>query len=410
MKPLIGVLFAFLLSSLSVVTFIPAIWSTGDDLTSIERQISSYESSLDTSKATTIAQASFEFRLNTVGFSASYQSIFNTWSFSNTQNGIQVKWKDVNVGFTLNNNSVPVRNIVVSLDPYLTRVTSISNQEITRNGAVKPLCNSPLRNSSGIPQPQNFCGPPPCGSLSGPSPNWAGFELAGSSSCSWRTVPVYEAKATWQVPYANQPSPGACFNRWCAITVWPGLVSYQGGRPTGLMQAGTFSGIYASPNQPYYYAWYQTPGMTNSIYCLWGPMSYGDTVTVDIVNQARDGGNAALYNMFIVDNTINQACSVPANQSSGAMGTPYFADFIVERPTYCDSWGSCSYVRLPYFQDFTMTGWMYYSGALQSIATPVSNQWYQSYIMNNGGWDNVHVGYDLSTSHILPSWLTSTGT
>jgi len=190
MKPLIGVLFAFLLSSLSVVTFIPAIWSTGDDLTSIERQISSYESSLDTSKATTIAQASFEFRLNTVGFSASYQSIFNTWSFSNTQNGIQVKWKDVNVGFTLNNNSVPIRNIVVSLDPYLTRVTSISNQEITRNGAVKPLCNSPLRNSSGIPQPQNFCGPPPCGSLSGPSPNWAGFDLAGSSSSLCRTVAV----------------------------------------------------------------------------------------------------------------------------------------------------------------------------------------------------------------------------
>jgi hypothetical protein len=176
------------------------------------------------------------------------------------------------------------------------------------------------------------------------------------------------------------------------------------------MQAGTFSGIYTSPNQPYYYAWYETPSMSNSVYYLYGQMGYGDTVTVDIVDQARDGGNAALYNMFIVDNSINQACSVPANQGSGAMGTPYFADFIVERPVICSYWQGCATIRLPYFQDFAMTGWMYYGGALQSISTPLSNQWYQHYTMNNCGWDNVHVGYDPSVRSILPHWLTSTCT
>jgi hypothetical protein len=115
MKRVIGIVVTFLLLSLSLVTFIPPIRSTGDYLASIERQILSYESSLEMSKAMAIARASFEFQSNTVGFSASYQSIFDTWSFSNTQSGIQVNWKDVNVAFSLSNSSGPVRSTVVSL-------------------------------------------------------------------------------------------------------------------------------------------------------------------------------------------------------------------------------------------------------------------------------------------------------
>ncbi len=226
------------------------------------------------------------------------------------------------------------------------------------------------------------------------------------------TNPVYEVTASWNVPSVTAPSGGCSFI--CDLSIWPGMTAQdEGGSCTSpcLIQAGTDSCIapgsecQAFPGENNYDAWWELLGSSNpgTQYCQNFPVKASDSMFVDIYNEAAGGGNVNQYEIYIDDFTSGLQCS-PSNQPiTFSMGTPYYGDFIGE---------NAAGGTLPNFGSFSMTGSIYYSGALQSIYNPYSNYWYDLELLWPSGCNqnDITVGTVNSGGTFTQTYNNSCGT
>jgi hypothetical protein len=228
---------------------------------------------------------------------------------------------------------------------------------------------------------------------------WSGYVVSGNSGA---TNPVYEAYALWAEPSVSVPASG-CTLVHCDVGVWPGLTAVYGGS-TGIVQAGTDSGIYCIFGCTYYYwAWYEFYP-DGAVTCQNFPMSAGDSMGAVIWNHAGEGGSSTVYDVYVNDYTTSRVCSL-LDESYTEFTTPYYASFVVERP-YIQG----SPARLPQFNTISIKGELYYDSALRGMYTPYSNGWYTAITMVNGGYTNDVVN-SVSTSHYFNvTWNTSSGT
>ncbi len=104
-----------------------AVTQSSNSSLSLRDQIIAKQSLLDKSKAVALAAGSNRFQALARGLGFSFNSIFNTWSYSTASDGsVLLNWIDVNVVYSLRNVNGSTTNLVVSEDPGLTRVLNVS--------------------------------------------------------------------------------------------------------------------------------------------------------------------------------------------------------------------------------------------------------------------------------------------
>jgi hypothetical protein len=329
-----------------------------------EGKIDSLAGSLNPAQAISLAETTQQYHDYTTNSSVAYSSIFNTWSFDSAAN---VTWQTVNVVFSLASSSRFYGYLVVTEDPALSGVSQVATQRTNMTA--------------------------------GTSTTWSGYTFYGNSNAN---TAVYEAYSGWTVPSVSEPWSYACFFIHCDLAVWPGLTATSGGG-SAIVQAGTDSGLYCTSGcSYYYYGWYEfypSAGVTCSNF----PVSPSDSAAADVINHAEWGGSSTVYDIYVYDFTKGNTCSV-TNQSFTSFTTPYYGQFIGERPSI----GGSS-AQLPKFGSVTMSGSAYYSGALRGISSPYSSGWYSTSVMTNGGNTNINLG-SVSSSAFTQTWSTSSGT
>ncbi len=299
-----------------------------------------------------MAESSQQFEQAAAPYTVSFDSVFDKWSFDAS---CDVSLTSINIVFQLRNSTGFAGYAVAAEDPGATRVVSAALQ------LHDPRAQTLIYN-----------------------PTWSGYEFTGNAD---QTTKVYEAIADWSIPNISQPSFGACESSiGCALAVWPGLSHDQGGGCStctdhGIAQTGSLSTLYCSSAacgipfaQLWYEFWNQEP---HAILCD-NYSSIGDSIQAYVLNQGYNGGSTALWNLQITDNTIRQSCTVTSYSDN--FGVPLLAEFITERPEY-----GATYAQLPNFNQFSMTGNMYYSGSVTGIYTPYSNGWYYLDVMEACG-------------------------
>jgi hypothetical protein len=330
----------------------------------ISKQMHEKAALTDDEKAKTLASSQKEFQEKNVGKDTRFANISHTWSFDKNCNVTLVA--STLTYYTYNGASIEKVTTVV-VDPQITKTLSMTEEE-------------PKYHST--------------------STNWAGYTMRGASAAG--TVPVYEAKAAWSTPAASAPWTNACQFVHCDVSVWPGLTDNAIG--SHIAQAGTDSGyscIGFCAN--FYSAWWEFyPDPSNT--CGSFTIGSGDSITTDVWSNGKSGGTVSQYNISIVDSTSGSSCSV-SNHSFTALGTPYYAQYIDERPSF----GGTA-ARLPSFADHNITGWIYYSGSLNTIYTPYNNGWKDKVTMINGGNTNIDPGAVNTSGVFLQDYKTSNGT
>jgi hypothetical protein len=356
-----GVVFASSTNNLMNTT------STNNLMKTIESAIHSMASSLDSVRAKNLAESTAQYQSLILTNSLVFNSMYETWSFSLAG---KVQLETVNVVFTVLNSGKPSFNIVMSEDPSLSSVTATEFQNATYH-------SSTLYNL-----------------------NWSGYTIYGNSGA---TNPVYEANAIWVVPSANQPALLSCFLTHCDLGVWSGLTANSGGS-SGIVQAGTDSGIYCFLwCGTSYTAWYEFYPAA-SVTCSNFPVSPGDAVESDVINYGQIGKSTTTYDVYVTNYHTLKVCSV-LGQSDTSFAVPYYAQFIAERPYI----GGLA--RLPNFGSLWMEAGMWYSGTWTFVSTPYNAGWYIKDVMQNGGNININVGpISSSTTDWTSTWLTSAGT
>lgn len=340
----------------------------------VNQQTASISSGLNNSRAITLALQSPSLQKAAAGQDYKFISIFNLWSF-NTSCEV-TGWKSVNVVFATSS-----RNIVVSENPQLTSVLNVTVQ----GGLVKNTA------------PVSSC----C---------WAGYDIYEDQSGGGQ-YPIYESLGDWNVADVSQPSSGFC-SSVCAFSVWVELSPQPFNTTLYYVQAGTKSNVTCSSYCSYQYeGWYEFSN-TNEIDCL--GVYAGDSVSASVYNGVGNGKGSSYYSMSIDDNTIGYSCS--AQTSSYNHGTPYYAQFMGERPTL-----NLSPLPLPQFTTTTMYGYISYNSNPYSIIYgPYSNNYYQKWYMVNAGSQNTCSGQPLGSNICVSSvsssgsftltWKTSSGT
>jgi hypothetical protein len=362
--PLVGVIVSlFVLASLNGV--VAANSSSSTLVKQMESNINSMAGTLNTQRAVNLAESTVVFHSYSSGYHVAFNSIFNTWSFDSQGD---VTWKTVNVVYSISNSTGFNANLVITERPDLSIVMNTSLQ-------IDPM-------------------------KAGTSTNWSGYTFYGNSGA---TTPIYEAYSTWTVPAVSEPQSYFCFFAHCDLSIWPGLTAQTGGG-SGIVQAGTDSGLYCTAGcSYYYYGWYEFYP-ASSVTCSSFPVSPGDSVGADIINHGEYGGSTTVYDVYVYDFTTGNTCSV-TNHSFTSFTTPYYGQFIAERPSF-----GGTLARLPKFGSVTMSGDVYYSGSFTGIYTPYSNGWYIKTTMVNSGNTNINVGSVSSSSNFKQTWLTSAGT
>ncbi len=327
-------------------------------------EIGSYALGLDNSRAKSLAENSKELKSVLGGHVSNFHSIFETWS---VDSACHVTLMDVNVAFTiLNQQGSALQLLVVRLDPRLTQVLDIAMQPITYLSSIVP------------------------------NPVWSGYTIMGNSA---HTNPVYEANGWWNVPrILSCPT-----SNHCDVAFWTGLTNDDAGH-NGIVQDGTDSYRDCSSGTciDQYRAIYAF-NPNSAVYCL--TVNQGDRIYSDAASEASRGGIWYLYDIYIYDSTIGRTCSI-SQQNFSQMGTPYFGQFITERPVR-----GVSRQPLPAFSTTTISSArVYYSGATNLIYTPYSNGWYELNIMRNGCGDNISNSNVDSSGSFTETWLTSCGT
>jgi hypothetical protein len=344
-----------------------------DCIDKIDKSMHSEASLLDVEKAKSLATSHNDFKKMIQGHTPKFESMFTMHSIDTTK--CSATLDSLGVAFSLSDTTNSVKHvIVVQENKEITNVMNVTEQEPRNNPNQSPA-------------------------------TWSAYEMYGSST-PW-TVPVYEAYASWHVPSVSSPWSNACLFTHCDVSVWPGLVNNPGGGPSGsayIAQAGTDSGVYCTAGcSTFYSAWYEF--YPNSLVTLPLTVNPSDSITTDVYSQGKTGGNPNLYNISVMDLTTGKASGV-TNFNFSQMGTPYFADYVNERPSF-----GGTPARLPQFTSDSITGYMYSGGAFQSIWNPYSHGWDNQYIMNNGQGNNISLGSVIGLNGpFTETWLTSAGT
>jgi hypothetical protein len=132
-------------------------------------------------------------------------------------------------------------------------------------------------------------------------------------------------------------------------------------------------------------------------------VSTGDSMYVDIYNEYIFGGSINQYELYIYDFTSGHTCSPSSQPFTFSMGTPYYADYVVEAVYKIPSWST----------GFPIQGSMYFgSGGLQSIYGPYSNGWYDPEVLKPSGCSqaDITVGAISSTGSFSNTYYSSCGT
>ncbi len=364
------ILMALLACSPVISLVSPAFGAPADSTSSAlvkqtETNIQSLESTLDTPKAVALAEASSQFQTYSKNFTASFDTIVNDWSF--TQSG-EVSWASVTAVFALHDASGLYAYLHVVEQPDLSSVTKAVLQ-------LHPTASST-------------------------STNWEGYTFTGDS---YATVHVYETYAAWYLPAVSEPYSYACYFQTCALSVWTGLTDDSTG--TNIAQTGTQSEVYCTIGCSYtYHAWTELWPTENEVNCANDPVSAGDSMASDVINGQETGGSWNHYDLYVYDFTTNHTCSRSVTWNN--ISEIYYGQFIAERPL---SGGSPE--RLPQFSSFNMNaGQMYYNSANHYIYTPYNNGWYTAITMANGGHTNVYPSVVSTSSYFTHNYNTSSGT
>ncbi|GEM_PF-1761096 len=313
----------------------------------IQKDLDNKDATVDHFKARLLAESSSQFKSAVQDQNANFSSIFYEGSFD--PNSCTATITTVAVSYnTISNNHF--KNIIVMLDPSLTKVQNVTI-------VLDPPSNIVNHNS-------------------GPGITWSGYSFQGSGS--QYTVPVYQASATWNIPYIAQAYSGQCATSYCGISVWADLSDTDS--TSNLAQGGSMSymtcpiGCY-----PYYILWYEFyPVQSSSQECTGTNIQPGDSVSSTVTNRAKPGvgGDVYHYDITVYDNTNYVFCGTSNYYFSGA-GTPYIGRYEAETPQGCRViGGGCYTMGLPYFSPtLSINANMYYSGATYGIATPFTNGW-----------------------------------
>ena len=362
---------------LAIIALVPANVASGRPA-SIEEQVHSISSSMSRSEATALALASSDFQALVAGHSIQFGSIFTTWSIWRGNEPDRLELTTVNVVYYYYEADGSSTNVVATLNPSMTLVTSVSTQ-------VNPL--SSTQSSS----------------------NWSGYEMYASGT--QKSVPVYEATSTWTVPYAHEPYSHACDGHHCDLYIEAGLTDnalFQS--PTYAVKAGTDSGVYCQFGgcSEFYWSWYHFWPQPQ-VRCP--AISQGDVIQADVVNDAIKGGSSAYWDIYLTDygqgGTGNPVslCGVIGN--GFGVATPYYAQFYAERPWW--GWPDNYNARLPNFGSFPQTTDLNHLSGEVTGYTAYSNGWYNQYVMSNGA-TNIMLSSVDGNSRYTQTWQTSNGT
>jgi hypothetical protein len=331
---------------------------------------------VDQTKAKLLADSNSTFMSEIKGYTTKFNSVFNEWTYDPTS--CTAAMTSVNVAYDVYNGTQIAKSVVVTEDSGVSKALKVT--------AHKDI----IVNTVPITQ----------------TANWSGYQLWGTST--ERTTPVYQATASWSVPDVAEPYTGACFFHNCDFSIWPGITGYNGGT-NGIVQAGTDSHDWCSVGCfPSYYAWYEFYPQ-NTVQCSM-TVEPSDSITTTITNRAKPGlgGDVNHWDVTVYNNSRFTSCGV-SNYYFSNFGTPYYADFIAERP-YDSADGYDT--RLPYFSTTTVTGSMYYGGSSTGIWTPFNNGWGEGSEMWNDSplTKNINLSGVNTGSSFTETYVNSDGT
>jgi hypothetical protein len=325
-------------------------------------------STINTSQALSIAENSLAFKQYSSNSGFIYNSIFETWNFSNSG---ETTLDTVNVVFSFTSADGSNHNLVITEDSTLNRILTTTIQNI-----------------------------PYFSSLSS---NWSGYVMSGNYPFSSPSNPVYESEVIFNVPNVYQPPNGqpqcSGFRISCTLGIWTGLTAPNS---NGIAQDGIAGeidcgliGCFTS-----YFGWYEFYPY-NPVQCG-NSFAPGDQVDAQVYDHAENGGSPTLYDMYVFNLSKHTTCS-RLDYNFPNIVTPFYANYIVERT------GSGSSPTLLRFDTTTITGFLYYPPAYTGIYTPYSKGWYNLVNMVNGNL-NILVGSVTGQSTFTETWLTSQGT
>ncbi|MGI0060199.1 MAG: hypothetical protein ACREBJ_10580, partial [Nitrosotalea sp.] len=142
-----------------------------------------------------------------------------------------------------------------------------------------------------------------------------------------------------------------------------------------------------------------------------GAMSAGDQISAKVTNDGITNGTSDHYDIFTADTTTSGLCSTTVKYT--AMTVPTIASYINERSCLTCPPNTPVYSSLAKFSSDTITGYIYYHGALNSISVPWSAGAgsFNEFNMTNSG--NVNISHTAKTSPgatFTETWSKSNGT
>jgi hypothetical protein len=347
-----------------------------DCLDKAEVSVHSQSAQLDAAKAESMAVNSGEFQDRVKGYTPIFNSIFHDWTVDRTN--CAAIWNDVNVVYFLNDTNGYAKNLVITLDPGLTKIMKVDEYK-----SVKFTTFS--------------------------FPNWDGYEFYAPTAPS----NVYKAQAIYNHPTVQQPPSGQplCTSKQCDLAIWTGLEDSNHASNNHLAQTGSVGNITCSSlnncSAAKYQMWYEfLPA--NAVYCG-GAMSAGDQISAKITNDGVTNGTTDHYDVFTADTTTSGLCSTTVKYT--AMTVPTIAAYINERSCLSSCTGTPVYSSLAKFSSDTITGYIYYHSTLNSISVPWTASAFNEYNMTNSG--TVNIGHTAKTSPgttITETWKTSSNT
>lgn len=353
---------------------------------------------IDNEKAKTLAAQNDDYTSRIEGYEARFSSVYNIWKFDTLVCHV-TDLQSVNVVYNLyDSEGNYVKNVVVTEDPLVTKVTDISEHI----GAQYAEHTQSL-------------------------PNWAGYELTANSFV-WRTPPtcnsmsdpdcVWEARATWTQPSVSKPTDvtNPCRTdlgkQPCDLAIWVGLEdSFGGYYTTHAVQTGSDGKIVCTSSTnctTSYFFWYQFDYTGHATNCSGFTFNPGNNVSARVTNKAKSGGSNTQYDVSIINLYNGVGCGV-SGQSYPDMPWPNIATYINERAKY----NPPNYATLAKFStgsssSDTMTGYLWYNGSEKGVSTPIGN-----------GWDNkirmftsvTNIDYPVPSGNTMKFWYkASAGT
>lgn len=322
--------------------------------------------------AISLASGNYQYQSKMSGYNSKFASIFETWSLDK----VNCKAAPINiyVGYILSDHTGYVKNLVITLDPTLSKVT----------GAISYVGRYY--------------------SINIPSPNWSGYEVSANGG---NNIQLTYSNVNYSLPGISQPPASANSNSCmypsvgCDLAVWTGLEDAFSAADNNLAQSGSDGTMICT----------SIGTCTPANYFLWTEFlpaiamdCFNSTITVGDPISATTSFTGGTYFASVVDNRINFACS--NTQSSYPMTRPIYAPFINERAVPSSS--SPHRDELAKFNPVQMTGGIGFGTTNSPITTSmiVSNDPMVNPYNSPSGTPNIS-NSDISNSIFTESWLSS---